>query len=86
MIAVRLPEEMEKMLNRYAKETERTKTDIVKDALKLFFQTKAEKKAKTPYELGRDLFGRYESNSSGDLSETYKERMREKLREKYSTH
>ena len=85
MLAVRLPEELEKRLNSYTQQTHRTKTDIVKDALRLFFQTQEKEEAKTPYELGRELFGRYESDYD-DLSTSYKERLKGKLYEKYDTH
>ncbi len=84
MLAVRLPEELEKRLEGYAKKTERTKTDIVKEALKLFFKTQEQKERLTPYELGQELFGRYESRND-DLSVTYKRRLKGKLHEKYGT-
>jgi len=84
MIAVRLPKELEEELNRLAKKRNQTKTDIVKEALKLFFQTEKSKTQKTPYELGEALFGRYDSGQE-NLSETYKKRLKGKLREKYNT-
>ena len=85
MLAVRLPKELENRLNRYTQQTDKTKTEVVKDALKLFFQTQEREESLTPYELGKALFGRYESES-GDLSVTYKEKLKGKLREKYHTH
>ena len=84
MIAVRLPKELEEELNRLAKKRNLTKTDIVKEALKLFFQTEKNKVQKTPYELGEALFGKYDSGQE-NLSETYKKRLKGKLREKYNT-
>ena len=84
MIAVRLPKELEEELNRLAKKRNLTKTDIVKEALKLFFQTEKSKTQKTPYELGKALFGKYDS-AQENLSETYKKRLKGKLREKYNT-
>ena len=85
MIAVRLPSEMEEELNRLSKKRNLTKTDIVKEALKHYFEREKEKARKTPYELGETLFGRYDSGQE-NLSETYKERLKGKLREKYNTH
>jgi len=81
MIAVRLPEGLEKKLNSVAKNTQRTKTDIVKEALQLYFEARAKEDEKTPYELGESLFGRFGSGE-GDLSVTYKQRLKEKLNAK----
>ena len=85
MLAVRLPKELENRLNSYTQKTDKTKTDIVKDALRLFFQTQEREDSLTPYDLGKEFFGRHESDS-GDLSVNYKEKLRGKLREKYDTH
>ena len=85
MLAVRLPQELENRLNSYTQKTDKTKTEIVKDALKLFFKTQEKEESLTPYELGKDFFGRYESQSD-DLSVHYKEKLKGKLREKYDTH
>ena len=85
MLAVRLPEELENRLNSYTQKTDKTKSEIVKDALRLFFQTQEKEESLTPYELGKTFFGRYESGSD-DLSVNYKEKLKGKLREKYDTH
>jgi len=82
MLAVRLPESLENELNLLSKRTSKTKTEIVKDALKLFFETKAKEEQKTAYELGKDMFGRYGSGE-GDLSATYKQKLKSKLHDKY---
>jgi len=82
MLAVRLPESLENELNLLSKQTSKTKTEIVKDALKLFFETKAKKEQKTAYELGKDIFGRY-GNGEGELSTTYKQKLKSKLHDKY---
>jgi len=84
MIAVRLPEVLEKKLNSVAENTQRTKTDIVKEALLFYFEARAKEEEKTPYELGESMFGRYESGQD-DLSTTYKQRLREKLNAKYGS-
>ena len=85
MLAVRLPQELENRLNSYTQKTDKTKTEIVKDALRLFFKTQEKEESLTPYELGKEFFGRYESQSD-DLSVNYKEKLKGKLREKYDTH
>jgi len=85
MLAVRLPENLEKELNRFSKISRKTKTDIVKEALKLFFESESKKEQRSPYELGQELFGRYGSGKD-DLSTTYKQKLKNKLNEKYHTH
>ena len=85
MLAVRLPENLENELNRFSKIYRKTKTDIVKEALKLFFEIESKKEQRSPYELGQDLFGRYGSGKD-DLSTTYKQKLKNKLNEKYHTH
>ncbi len=85
MLAVRLPEEMEKKLNRYKEKLEKSKSQIVKEALQLYFTHAEEKEKPSPYALGKELFGKYASGRD-DLSENYKQLLKEKLREKYRAH
>ena len=82
MLSVRLSKELEKKLQNYANEYNKTKSDVVKEALNLLFKMQEEQQ-KTPYELGEELFGKYSSNQ-GDLSVAYKRRLKDKLSEKYS--
>ena len=82
MLAVRLSDELEKKLQKYAKKSNQTKTDVVKEALNLLFKMQEEQK-ETPYQLGEELFGKYSSNKQ-NLSPTYKSRLKEKLSEKYN--
>lgn len=82
MLSVRLSKELEKKLQNYANEYNKTKSDVVKEALNLLFKMQEEQQ-KTPYELGVELFGKYSSNQ-GDLSAAYKRRLKDKLSEKYS--
>ena len=84
MLAVRLPEALEYKLSHFTKVTHRTKTEVVREALTLFFDIQALEEQKTPYELGHTLFGRYGSEE-GDLSTTYKQKLKSKLDEKYRT-
>ena len=79
MLSVRLSDDMEKKLSQLAKKTNHSKSDIVKEALNEYI-VKVEKKEQ-PYELGKDLFGKYGS-SDGSLSSTYKKKIREKINEK----
>ncbi len=77
MLCVRLDEEMEKKLENLAKELHLTKSKLVKEALNEFLSKKS------PYELGKNLFGKFESKE-GDLSYTYKKRVKEKIWKKSS--
>ena len=79
MIAVRLPDKMEKKLNTYAEALNKTKTDVVREALTLYFNKNDE--CKTAYEVGESLFGKYGSGRN-DLSTTYKQKLKEKIRAK----
>jgi len=79
MIAVRLPDKMEKKLNTYAEALNKTKTDVVREALTLYFQKNDE--SKTAYEVGESLFGKY-SSGQDDLSRTYKQKLKDKIRAK----
>lgn len=85
MVSVRLDTEMENELNRYAELQQVPKSKIIKDSLLYYFDMlKNKQKSKTPYELGSELFGKYGSGE-GDLSTTYKRRLKEKLNAK-NTH
>ena len=85
MLAVRLPENLENELSLYAEMSDKTKTDVVKEALRLYLNTKEAEEVKTPYELGESFFGKYESGRD-DLSTTYKQKLKKKLSEKQTTH
>lgn len=79
MLTIRLPENEETRLNIISANEKTTKSEIVKRALKLYFKNYFEKA--TPYELGKDLFGKYGSGA-GNLSLNYKGLLKEKLRAK----
>lgn len=81
MISIRLSKEMEEKIEILSKKESITKSDIVKEALERYF-TEQEKKMK-PYELGENFFGRHGSGK-GDLSLTYKGKVRDKINEKMS--
>ncbi len=81
MISVRLPEELENKLKKLSEQVKISKSDIVKNALTIYFEKHLDKR--TPYELGKDLFGRYGSGKS-NLSTDYKKILKDKLNEKHS--
>jgi len=83
MLAVRLNDTLEQELTSFTKLHIKTKTDVVKEALELYFKTQREKKRQSAYELGKEFFGVHDSGSH-NLSTTYKQKLKEKLSEKYN--
>ena len=84
MVSVRLDNTLENQLNFISTQSKKQKSQIIKEALTYYFDMlKQQSKEKTSYELGADLFGKYES-CDGSLSTTYKRKIKEKLHEKYT--
>jgi hypothetical protein len=81
MLSLRLPDNIEKKLNEIAKHEKISKTAIIKDALNMYIDDYYKKH--TPYDLGKDLFGKYGSDK-GDLSAEYKKLLKDRIREKHS--
>jgi len=80
MLTVRLPENLEKEIRNLAAEEKVTKSQIIKNALREYIK---KKKKETPYNLGKDLFGKFEYKET-ELSQNYKGKIKEKISEKYS--
>lgn len=83
MTTVRLPVEYEQKLDSYAKLKDKSKSDIIKDALDIFFYQ--EESEKDSYELGEPYFGQYGSGD-GSLSVTYKTKIKEKINDSAHSH
>lgn len=81
MLSLRLSRDLEQKLRTLAETEKISKSEVVKQALALYFE--AHDKKRRPYDLGRDLFGRYGSGR-GTLSRDYKKIVKEKVREKHS--
>ena len=81
MLSVRLPNDLEIEIERLASTEKRTKSDIIKDALREYIASHRE--WSSSFETGKDLFG-IASSGESDRSQTYKRRIREKLGEKYA--
>ncbi len=81
MISLRLTAELESKLNKVSKNENVSKSEIIKRALVLFFAEY--RKKHDPFELGKDLFGKFGSGK-GTLSRDYKKIFYGKLREKHS--
>ncbi|TVQ27998.1 MAG: CopG family transcriptional regulator [Spirochaetaceae bacterium] len=80
MTSVRLPKDIEKKLEKLSRELNVTKSHLISEALNEYL-TRCESPV-SPYESGKDLFGRYGSGD-GTLSATYKRRVRDRIRENH---
>ena len=83
MTTIRLPLEIEQKLASLSEIQNKSKTEIIKDALEEFFYQQSNEK--DSYELGREYFGKFGSGD-GSLSTTYKAKLKEKIHAKYNTH
>ncbi len=81
MLTVRLPDDLEAEVDRLSTTEKKSKSDIVKDALREYIA--AHKDCRSSYNLGKELFGIADSGHS-DLSGTYKQRLKDRLREKHA--
>ena len=61
----------------------KTKSDIIKESLDLYYER--EENDIDSFTLGEQFFGRY-SSGEANLSTSYKERVKEKLRAKHDSH
>jgi predicted DNA-binding protein len=82
MTTVRLPIDIEQKLDSLSRAKHKSKTELIKEALVLFFHQ--EESEKDSYELGQDYFGKYGSGN-GSLSVKYKKLIKEKLNAKYNS-
>lgn len=81
MISLRLTTDLENKLSKISKTENISKSEIIKQALVLYFKDYHIKHS--PYDLGKDLFGKHGSGT-GNLSKDYKDILKGKLREKHS--
>ena len=81
MLTVRLPRDIESALNRLARDENKSRSEVVKEALAHYFAQK--ENSRSSFELGADLFGQ-PTQSDGRLSTRYKSKMGAGLREKHS--
>lgn len=82
-LTIRLDEKLENELRRRVERDGETLSDFVRQAIVDKLARRAEKKS--PYELGKHLFGKFSSGRS-DLSVRSKEVFREKMRAKHAKH
>jgi hypothetical protein len=81
--SIRLDAKMKAELRRRLARAGKTFSEYAREALAEKLARDAEMDKKSPYELGKHLFGKFSSGRS-DLSVRYKEIIREKLRAKHS--
>jgi len=79
----RLPLDTRNKLLVLSRTKNKTKSDIIKESLDMYY-AQAEGELDS-YTLGEPYFGKYSSGES-NLSTTYKERIREKLRARQNSH
>lgn len=80
MTTVRLPYEYEQKLDSLSLLQKKTKSEIIKEALDVFFH-QAESQVDS-FKIGEGYFGKYGSGD-GTLSVTYKKKLKEKLDAKF---
>jgi len=83
MTSVRLPIESQLKLLALSRIMGKTKSDIIKESLDIYYAR--EENEMDSYTLGLPYFGKYGSGE-GDLSTTYKERIKEKLRARQNSY
>jgi metal-responsive CopG/Arc/MetJ family transcriptional regulator len=81
MLTVRLPIDLETEIDRLASTEKKTKSDIIKEALRQYIAS--HRKWNSSFKLGQDLFGIVSSDDSS-RSITYKKRVKDKLNEKHA--
>ena len=79
----RLPAETRNKLITLSKIKGKTKSDIIKESVDLYYEQ--EERELDSYTLGLPYFGKY-SLGEGDLSTTYKQRIKEKLRARQNSY
>ena len=82
-ISLRLESRLERELNNYAKMMGISKSELVRNLIADFIERETGRSS--PYELGRNVFGR-EGSGRGDLSANRKSILRKKLNAKKNRH
>jgi len=82
-VSVRLDKESEELLEKTARLSKTTKSEIIKRSIKEFCIPLIERERPGPYELVKDLIGRHPGSGRGDLAVRGEEILREILRRKH---
>ena len=70
-ISLKLPEEMDAMLEAIAEERGKTKSEIVREALVAFFENGQKKPAVSAYDLAKELIGKFRGPRDLSTSRKY---------------
>ncbi|MBN2443959.1 MAG: CopG family transcriptional regulator [Spirochaetales bacterium] len=81
MTTVRLGKKIEQLLEEFSTLKGKSKSELIKEALLEYIE--AHFISNNPFEMGKDLFGKYGSGKT-DNSITYKRKIKEKINEKYT--
>ncbi|MFA4794654.1 ribbon-helix-helix protein, CopG family [Leptospira kirschneri] len=81
MISLRLPPELERKLDTFARSEGKSRSEIVKESIIEYIKNHGN--IKTPFELGEDLFGKHSTDIS-DLSQNRKKYLRQSIQGKRS--
>lgn len=76
LVTIELPVEIQFKLEQLSISQNKTKSDIVRESLNLYFNNM--RNLRSPFELGKDFFGKYGSEH-GDLSVNAEKILRSKL-------
>ncbi|TGJ99810.1 MULTISPECIES: ribbon-helix-helix protein, CopG family [Leptospira] len=79
MISLRIPPELERKLDSFAKSEGKSRSEIVKESILEYIKNHSS--SKTPFELGEDLFGKYSANNK-QLAENRKAILSKVLKDK----
>ncbi|MGJ4789535.1 ribbon-helix-helix protein, CopG family [Leptospira koniambonensis] len=79
MISLRIPPDLERQLDSFAKSKGKSRSEIVKESILEYIKNHSSNK--TPFELGEDLFGKHSANNQ-ELSQNRKSALKEILKDK----
>lgn len=81
MISLRIKPELEKTLSYFAEAKGKSRSEIIIESIKEYIENHSTEK--TPFALGKDLFGKYSSGKT-DLSKNRKKYLKERLSQKHA--
>ncbi|PKA16420.1 ribbon-helix-helix protein, CopG family [Leptospira haakeii] len=79
MISLRIPPDLERQLDSFAKSKGKSRSEIVKESILEYIKNHSSNK--TPFELGEDLFGKH-SAKDGKLAQNRKSILNKVLKDK----
>jgi len=81
MTTIRLDPQLENILKSISENEKKSKSEIIKIALQKYFENYFDNTS--PYEIGKDVFGKYGSGQN-DNSKNYKKKLKDKISAKFS--